>query len=80
MKVGGVKHLIAWFARSLEASDYDVLRHPSFDDYARGVMASNARSRLHQAKQKITKTLAAEIACRARAWVGLEAAKWRVKQ
>ena len=41
LKVGGVKHLIAWYARSLECLDWKYLDHPSFDDYARGVMASD---------------------------------------
>ena len=41
MKVGGLKHLVAWFARSLECLDWKFWEHPSFDDYARGVMASD---------------------------------------
>ena len=41
LKVGGVKHLMAWFARSLEGLDWKFWQHPSFDDYARGVMASD---------------------------------------
>jgi hypothetical protein len=40
LKVGGLSHLIAWFARSLAVLDFDFESHPSFDDYARGVMAS----------------------------------------
>ena len=31
---------MAWYARSLWALDYNVQQHASFDDYARGVMAS----------------------------------------
>ena len=41
MKVGGVKHVAAWYSRSLYCRDYDTEKHPSFDDYARGVMASD---------------------------------------
>ena len=41
LKHGGADHILAWYARSLEACDYDVRQHPSFDDYARGVMASD---------------------------------------
>src|ERR1035437_4350794 len=40
LKVGGVKHIIAWFACSLACRDYAVEKHPSFDDYACGLMAS----------------------------------------
>ena len=40
LKVGGLKHLVAWFACSLACRDYAVEKHPSFDDYARGLMAS----------------------------------------
>jgi len=40
LKAGGLPHIVAWYARSLEALDYDVEGHPLFDDYARGVLAS----------------------------------------
>ena len=40
LKHGGVPHILAWFARSLEALDYNYLEHPPFCDYACGVMAS----------------------------------------
>jgi hypothetical protein len=40
LKGGGLPHLVAWYARSLEALNYDYNGHPSFDDYARGVMSS----------------------------------------
>jgi len=40
LKVGGLSHLVAWYARSLQARNYDVYEHPSFEDYARGVLAS----------------------------------------
>jgi hypothetical protein len=40
LKAGGLPHLVAWYARSLEARDYKYWEHPSFDDYARGVLAS----------------------------------------
>jgi hypothetical protein len=40
MKGGGLPHILAWFARSLEARDYNWDGHPLFQEYARGVMAS----------------------------------------
>jgi hypothetical protein len=40
LKVGGLSSVVAWFARSLENLNYDFNKHPSFDDYARGVLAS----------------------------------------
>ena len=40
LKHGGVDHILAWFARSLDCRNYDVLEHPAFNEYARGVMAS----------------------------------------
>ena len=40
LKGGGPHHILAWYARSLDGLDYDCRLHPSFDDYARGVMAS----------------------------------------
>lgn len=33
-------HLVAEFARSLEANDWDFRNHPGFDDFARGALAS----------------------------------------
>jgi hypothetical protein len=40
-KHGGVDHILAWYARSLDCRNYDALAHPAFEDYARGVMASD---------------------------------------
>lgn len=40
LKAGGISAIVAWFAQSLTRLDYDFESHPSFDDYARGVMAS----------------------------------------
>jgi hypothetical protein len=40
LKRGGLPHIVAWFARSLAARAYDYREHPSFDDYAAGVLAS----------------------------------------
>jgi hypothetical protein len=40
LKHGGADHILAWYARSLDWRDYDVQAHPSFYDYACGVMAS----------------------------------------
>jgi hypothetical protein len=39
-KAGDLGRLVALYARSLAEQDYDVERHPSFHDYACGVMAS----------------------------------------
>ena len=41
LKVGGVPHIVAWFARSLEVCNYDFGIHPLFSPYARGVLASS---------------------------------------
>ena len=41
-KHGGVDHILAWYSRSLDCRNYDVLAHPAFEDYARGVMASES--------------------------------------
>jgi hypothetical protein len=40
LKGGGLPHILAWYAASLLRLDYDLEVHPSFEDYARGVMAS----------------------------------------
>jgi hypothetical protein len=40
LKLGGAPHVLAWYGRSLICRGFDVSEHPSFDDYARGVMAS----------------------------------------
>jgi hypothetical protein len=40
LKHGGLDHIVAWYARSLAALDFDVERHPSFHDYACGALAS----------------------------------------
>jgi hypothetical protein len=37
---GGIRHALALFARSLEACGYDLDRHPSFNDYMRGLLCS----------------------------------------
>jgi hypothetical protein len=39
LKHGGLDHVVAWYARSLEALDFDVEKHPSFKVYACGVVA-----------------------------------------
>jgi hypothetical protein len=41
LKRGGLPHIVAWYACSLACRDYSFKDHPSFDDYARGVMASD---------------------------------------
>jgi hypothetical protein len=35
----GLKGIVGFYARSLNRQDYDVRKHPSFDDFARGLMA-----------------------------------------
>ena len=40
LKMGGLPHIVAWYARSLAARKYNFEEHPSFDEYASGVMAS----------------------------------------
>jgi hypothetical protein len=44
LKRGGLPTIVALYARSLEGRDYDLEEHPSFDDYACGVMASDQLS------------------------------------
>jgi hypothetical protein len=41
LKGGGAPHILAWYARSLASLEYDILEHPSFEDYACGTMASD---------------------------------------
>jgi len=41
LKRGGLPTILAWYACSLACRDYSVEDHPSFDDYAGGVMASD---------------------------------------
>jgi hypothetical protein len=38
--MGSLAHMVAWYARSLAGRHYNFLEHPSFDEYACGVMAS----------------------------------------
>jgi hypothetical protein len=40
LKSGGLPHLVAWFARSIEAGNYQWWVHPLFADFASGVLAS----------------------------------------
>ena len=40
LKGGRLPHIVAWYARSLEGRKYNLEEHPSFFDYACGVMAS----------------------------------------
>jgi len=39
LKIGGLSHVVAWYAQSLAYCDFDIDEHPSFEDYARGVMS-----------------------------------------
>ena len=41
LKRGGLSTIVAFYARSLACRNYNVLEHPSFEDYARGAMASD---------------------------------------
>ena len=45
-KIGGLPHLVAWYAQSLARLDYDLREHPLFNDYARGVLAEAERGEL----------------------------------
>ena len=36
---GGLTAIVGFYARSLSRQDYDVRKHPSFDDFACGLMA-----------------------------------------
>jgi hypothetical protein len=38
-QAGGLKRVIGFYARSLEMQDFDYRKHPSFQDFARGLMA-----------------------------------------
>jgi hypothetical protein len=38
----GLRQIVGFYGRSLEANEYDVHRHPSFEDFARGLMACNS--------------------------------------
>ena len=43
---GGLSILVGWFARSLSFREWDVHAHPSFEDFARGLMVfSDIRTR-----------------------------------
>ena len=35
---GLLLHIVAWYARSLDSREYDIKEHPSFADYASGVL------------------------------------------
>jgi hypothetical protein len=39
LKGGGLPHIVAWYGGSWEARRYSLTGHPSFHDYACGVMA-----------------------------------------
>lgn len=41
LKVEGLPYIVSLFARSLADRDYRTEEHPKFDEYARGVMASD---------------------------------------
>lgn len=39
---GGLASIVGFYARSLDANEYDFEHHPSFEDFARGLMASDS--------------------------------------
>lgn len=39
---GGLTGIVGFYARSLDANEYDFEHHPSFEDFARGLMASDS--------------------------------------
>lgn len=41
LKAGGLPYIVSVFARSLAVQDFQTEGHPNFDEFARGVMASN---------------------------------------
>ena len=41
LKVSGLPYIVSLYGRSLAAQDFRTEGHPDFDEYARGVMASN---------------------------------------
>jgi hypothetical protein len=55
LKHGGADHILAWYARSLDGRDYDVHAHPSFYDYACGVMASEFAPNFIKNDEKLKK-------------------------
>jgi hypothetical protein len=44
LKRGGAPHILAWYARSVSSLEYDIILHPSFHDYACGIMARGTPS------------------------------------
>jgi hypothetical protein len=50
-----VRHIVARYARSLDDRKYDVLAHPAFDDYARGLMASEFAPDFIKKKEELQK-------------------------
>jgi hypothetical protein len=41
LKHGGIDHLVAWYGCSVACQDFNIEQHPSFHDYACGLMASD---------------------------------------
>jgi hypothetical protein len=50
-----LKHLVSDFEKSLWANKYDVHNHPSFEDFARGVMASEYGNPFVKKSRKLRK-------------------------
>jgi hypothetical protein len=51
---GGLTALVGFYARSLSRQGYDVCTHPSFDDFARGLMAIATERGLWQLEEDET--------------------------
>jgi hypothetical protein len=60
----GLTRLWAWFARSLSASGYDLLNHPSFEDYARTVLASSEAPRALRSDQRLCRRYPPAVRCK----------------
>jgi hypothetical protein len=52
---GGFRHMFGYYAQSLCCLGYDVEKHPSFDDYACGVMASEGAPRFFKENEELRK-------------------------
>jgi hypothetical protein len=51
MKIGGLSTIVALYARSLACEGYNLEKHPSFQDYACGIMASSSLVAITECKR-----------------------------
>lgn len=58
LKSGGLPRLVAWYAQSLEAQNYEFWRHPSVEDYACGVLASSYAPNFIRSDQQLRQRFA----------------------